>query len=308
MKRFSLAVLVSVALAFAACGGGDGGDDGGGGGGGGTTTTLDSAAAASLARFYGEGGVGVSGPGEMIAAYSNPPQKNLPQGCDQAGSWTGNTADGDRDGVYANATFQVNCDTSMSGGGYTYTVRVQGSITATDSDDNDPWVGRVEFAGLNPGEPFVFHVSSTYGSQTSTTEIRLSGYLASSRSGDSYVMEGNLSESASSPDLPMAYTMEFSGTGVFTPNGTWNPGEPADGTLSLDYTMSWSTSGMSTTVTGLSVSTPTPLQLSASCNEGAPVSGTLRIADGGNNVLEITWTGCGQYQATFNGQEITPAA
>lgn len=308
MRRYGLMMLVT--LAFAACGGGNDGSggNGGGGGGGGGTTTLDSASAANLAGFYRDGGPDVVDLGALVESTTNPPQKTLPQGCDRAGSWSGNTTDNDSDGVYVQATFQVNCDTTMSGPGYSVHLRVQGSVSTTDNDDSDPWVGRVEFVGLNPGEPFEFFYEGNYGGQTHTTTVRNLGHVETSRSSGAYVITGNYSESVTSTADNEEYTAEVNGTLTFTPSSPgWNPGDPADGTLSANYTLNWSTSGMSALITGLSVSTPTPLTLSASCNRGEPVSGTLRITDGASNVLEITWTGCGQYQATFNGNPIQPA-
>jgi len=311
MKR-GIAMVMSVVLVLAACSsgndagsGGSGGGGGGGWGGGGGTNTLDARAAASLLNFFANGVPFVT-PGRTTSGFFGSQGKKPTGDCVVV---TGDTTDMDGDGVYVNATLTANCDTTVSDEGYTYTVRLIGKITTVDSDDRDPWVGRVTLEGLSANQPFVFYQSYSYGGESYTEDMRMAGSLEASRRQNAFVesVDFSYSFSVSTPESSSAFTFSERGSIAFTPSGSWDPdGEVLDGTLSADYTMSWSTPELSGTVASLRVTTPRDLTLRASCNGGEPVAGTLRVTDG-NNVLEITWTGCDQYEATFNGQPIQPS-
>ncbi len=295
MKRYGLVALVSLALVFAACGGGNDG----GGGGGGTTTTLDANSAAALAGIFTKESMIPQGPGSMAEENARPPMKAPQAGCDPV--WTGDTTDADGDGVYVDASVTMSCDTTIQG---VMHLVMQGSIHLTDANDNDPWVGRVTFSG--------YHMAMEYSYQgyTSSTTHDIDGYIEARHQNNSYTEQADISMNfqTQSPDSSRQVNVSYQGSMTFTPaDPTWVPGTTADGTLEMDFTMSFATEATGgTTITGLTVLTPQPLEIRASCNGGAPVSGTLRVTDGASNVLEITWTGCGQYEATFNGNTVTP--
>lgn len=214
-------------------------------------------------------------------------------------TWSGNGQDLDGDDVPLDAYVEVDCDTTGLMGQDTIHEIVRGRLRGVDADDNDPWVGRAELSGLGGTGLFYrfFEVRSAAG--TTTLEHQFGGYLESTHQGNTFGENVDLTQSVHTvtPQGDSTVQVQYTGSLTFTPvDTTWNPGTGAqvDGTLTLNA--SWVVEQVGT----LTVETLDPLQVRVNCNNGDPVSGTLRLSDG-TNTLEITWTACNQWTATYNG-------
>ncbi len=239
-------------------------------------------------------------PPGMMLGFAVGQGKQPLQGCTVV--WNGDTTDSDGDGIPVNAYVEANCDTTMTDSMMTMRQVMRGRVQGTDSDDADPWVGRVDFSGLGGSGEFLMLMEYS-GQFSSTMELRMAGYVEATHQGNTFGQNVDMSlymrnEEGPQPDT---FSLDYRGSLTFTPTDpSWNPGmsDDYDGEFSMD--VSWTLEDVGT----VTATTPTPLQLATSCG-GNPVSGTLRISDG-TNVLEITWTGCDQYTATWNGESLTP--
>ncbi len=239
-------------------------------------------------------------PGLMVGFVTGQGKQPL-QGC--AGTWRGDTTDSDGDGIPVNASMEVDCDTTITDSMMSMRQVMRGRVQGTDSDDADPWVGRVNFSGLGGTGEFLMRMESS-GSYSSMMETRIAGYVEATHQGGTFGQNVDMSMDMSRAEGGIAdtFSMDYRGSLAFTPTDpAWTPGlsDSYDGELTLNASWTLENIGI------VDASTPTPLQLSASCG-GDPMSGTLQISDGANT-LEITWTGCGQYTATLNGEALPPA-
>ncbi len=305
MKRWSMGALVVIAAAgFWACGGGKDNptqppDDG-------TTGGLTQESAQQFLQDVESGDLPLSpiSPGKMVGFVAGGAGKIPAQACSV--TWSGDLTDNDQDGVAVNAYTEVNCDTTLT---YppadTFRDVLRGRVQVRDNDDNDPWVGRVEFSGVGGTGAFEI-IRERRGTVSYTFLLQLEGFVEATHQNNTFAENMDIRmymhqvEGAQGDTLDLTYR----GTVSFTPTDpAWNPGRedtPLDGTLTIDATWVYGNAGT------LTITTPTPLELRADC-QGDPVSGTLKVVDPAGNTLEITWTACGQYTATYNGTALPPA-
>ncbi len=220
-------------------------------------------------------------------------------------TWSGNAQDQDGDDVPVDAYIEVDCDTTGVNGADTVHEVVRGRLRGVDADDSDPWVGRAELSGLGGTGNFYHFVEVRNAAGTFSSEEEVGGFVEATHQGNTFGENVNLNRvvHVSTPQGDTAVNLTYTGSVAFTPvDTTWNPGSGTDVDGTLDLSASWVVEG----VGSLAVETPVPLEVRVNCHGGDPVAGTLRITDG-TNTLEVTWFGCDQWTATFNGDSLQPA-
>lgn len=220
-------------------------------------------------------------------------------------TWSGNSQDEDGDDVPVDAFVEVDCDTTGVSGADTVHEVVRGRLRGVDANDSDPWVGRAELSGLGGTGNFYHFVEVRNPMGTFSSENEIGGFVEATHQGNTFGenVDLNLVVHVSGPQGDTAVNLSYAGSVNFTPvDTTWNPGSGSDVDGTLDLSATWVVDG----VGSLTVETPVPLEVRVDCHGGEPVAGTLRITDG-TNTLEVTWTACDQWTATYNGNPIQPA-
>ncbi len=302
MKRWTMAMLTLGMLALA-CSKSSTGPEENTGGETGTTLSEEQAVADMVSGTLSDPGPFML-PGGMMGAMMGTGVMSVQQGgCD--GTLTPpNPVDNDADGVYQSATWSVNCDTVMSLPNGTFHIIKQGFVSMVDSNDADPWVGRVEVGNTLRSDNF-FYYYFEYPNMPSGFHLYHKGVLSTNRNGNTYTVHLDYTWKVQAYDTlygPMHYLWD----GSFTPQDpNWDPstGTMTDGTLSVSGSMEY-TLPQGTTIS-LSIQTLTPVTYASTCNGGGPVSGSVEVSwNNGQNVLDLQITGCNQFTATYNGQPI----
>ncbi|WP_353512888.1 hypothetical protein [Thermus sp. LT1-2-5] len=213
---------------------------------------------------------------------------------------TGNTTDSDNDGVSVNSTYTVDADCTFSWQGTTYHWIIQGKLWETDANDSDPWVWKMGIEGLTGTQFFIYD----YSINGSTTRLRYKGEAEGKRVGNTYCIRLNDFQHQATPPSGPTFYLSVSGEGCFTPqNPSWQPGDPVNGRLTLEYQQTWHWDGGPGEFR-FTVTTPDPLELRSTCYNYV-VDGTIRLGwqdpDGHTYVLEIDWTSCGNADIYYNG-------
>jgi hypothetical protein len=305
MKRWTTALLTLGMLALA-CSKSSTGPEENTGGSTGSTLSEEQAVANMVSGTLSDPGSFML-PGGMIGSMMGSTGMMGVQQGGCAGTLTPpNPVDNDADGVYQSATWSVDCDTviALPNAG-TYHIIKQGYVTMVDSNDADPWVGRVEVGNSLRTDNF-FYYYFDYPNMPNGFHLYHKGVLSTNRNGNAYTVYLDYTWKAQVGDTvygPIHYLWD----GSFSPqNPSWNPatGRMDDGTLSMTGSMEY-TLPTGATIT-LNLQTLTPVTYASTCNGGGPVSGSFRITwNNGQDVLDLQITGCNQFTATYNGRSMT---
>lgn len=224
------------------------------------------------------------------------------------------TTDADGDGIPVDVRISVNCDTTVTdSAGNSYRVMMMGDMVLRDTNDQDPWVGYASLGG--PVDSQFFYIY--YGDGMNEYESGFAGSVESSHQQNTF---------GASEQITLLQRFNLGGVETtvvyadyahlrFTPQDpTWTPADTGvmSGELSVADTVYFHNSAGDEF--GFILTTPTPLQLDADCDDpndddtmgGDPVSGELQITDGQHTLL-IRWKGCGQREVFLDDQPFNPA-
>lgn len=294
-NRLASIFLLSALMLLAACGGGDPGPGGDG------NAALDQGEAETLSalatqsdRFLiamlqdpfsltlASSTTSASLPRPLTKLLGQTPETDLgvlqSEECVTEG---GNTTDADNDGIPVSATYTIDCDYSDPSYG---SLKLTGSFTFSDKDDNDPLSG---YTAEVSDYDYTFSADGTNVTFSMDLAIDLT-VTADSYTAD-YTLNYDLSSAEGSGSLSYDYSL------------TYRPADASDpfaaGTFVVDGSLDFESGGERYSLT---VETTPELLYSSSCDSSF-VGGSARYEDSEGNALTVSYSGCNNVSASYNG-------